>query len=226
MISLTKYPNLDTEQQSYNIPVFAVSKNTLEDMSKSWRILGTLVNNTKESDDISNYWDTTIKEAKSQVAKVPTSKKLKVYYAQTTITETPGPQTIMSSIIHTAGGQTMMNSKSETGVNATNESIDVSPEEIYQFDPDVIVCATAAGKNQIMTSSAWQSVSAVKNNRVYTVTKYAMLDSIQSLMGLVWTAKTLYPTTINLDVNQEIRTFYSKIYLNNNITNDDLAQTN
>jgi len=45
-------------------------------------------------------------------------------------------------------------------------------------------------------------------------------------MGLLWTAKTLYPDKVNIDLNKEVKTFYSKVYLDNNVTNDQISQTN
>jgi len=110
--------------------------------------------------------------------------------------------------------------------DATNESIAISMEEILKWNPDVIITKDAKGRDEILSSAAWKDVTAVKNKRVYASTKYEMLDRTQSLMGLLWTAKTLYPDKVTFDLNKEVRTFYSKVYLDNNVTDDQISKTN
>jgi len=108
----------------------------------------------------------------------------------------------------------------------TSEEIQVSLEQIYRWNPDVIITKTAKGRDEILSEDAWKDITAVKNNRVYASTKYEMLDRTQSLMGLLWTAKMLYPDKVEIDLNKEVKTFYSKVYLDNNVTNDQINQTN
>ncbi len=227
VISLNKDPNLDTEQSAYSVPVFATSKDDLEQMGKSWKVIGNLLNKQKEADGIYTYWENTLKKVEKQVAKVPKSKRLKVYYAASVVTNTPGPKTIMYNTIRIAGGKTIMDTMSETGTNATSESLQLSLEQIYQYDPDVIICATAAGKNEIMSSAAWKDIAAVKNNRVYVPSKYYMLDSLQALLASEWVAKTLYPQQVKINMSSEIRAFYKEIYNNTEtLTSEELSETN
>lgn len=226
VVSLTKDTDIDTEQKSFNIPVVAASKDTLPDIAKSWRFIGKLVGNEKEGNALGDYWDSTVKMVTAQTSKIKKNNKLKVYYAQSTVTNTVGTKTIMASVIDLAGGISFMEENTQKDSDATNESIPVSMEDICKWDPDVIITATESGKEQILASSMWKNMSAVKNNRVYASTKYEMLDRTQSLMGLLWTAKTLYPSQITYDLNKEVRTFYSKVYLDNNVTDDEITKPN
>jgi iron complex transport system substrate-binding protein len=36
----------------------------------------------------------------------------------------------------------------------------------------------------------------------------------------------LYPDKVKIDLNKEVKTFYSKVYLDNNVTDDEINQTN
>lgn len=226
VVSLTKDTNIDTEQKSFNIPVVAASKDTLVDIAKSWRFIGKLVGNEKEGNAMGDYWDSTVKMVKTQVSKIKKSNKLKVYYAQSSVTSTVGTKTIMASVIDLAGGISFMEQNAQKESDATNESIPVSMEAICKWNPDVIITANESGKEQILSSSTWKNIAAVQNNRVYASTKYEMLDRTQSLMGLLWTAKTLYPSQVTYDLNKEVKTFYSKVYLDNNVTNDEITKPN
>jgi iron complex transport system substrate-binding protein len=44
-------------------------------------------------------------------------------------------------------------------------------------------------------------------------------------MGLMWTAETLYPNEVTFDFNTETRDFYSKFYLYDNMTDEQIAET-
>lgn len=226
VITLTKDTKIESEQKKVGIPFVAASKDTLEDIANSWRLIGKIVGNEKEGNELGDYWDETIKNVTDQTSKINESDKLKVYYAQSDVTKTVGSRTIMASIISLAGGISLMEANPQMESVNTSEEIQVSLEQIYQWNPDVIITKTEKGRDEILSKDAWKDIVAVKNKRVYASTKYEMLDRTQSLMGLLWTAKVLYPDKVKIDLNKEVKTFYSKVYLDNNVTNDQIIQTN
>lgn len=225
VVSLTKDTNLETEQKSFRVPVVAVSKDTLHDIADSWRLIGKLVGNEKGGNELGDYWDKTVRMVTDQTDKIPKSDRLKVYYAQSPVMNTVGPKTIMASIIHLAGGISLMEAEPPPVSNDTNESIPVSMEKILQWNPDVILTKDAKGRSEILSSGAWKETSAVKSGRVYASLKYEMLDRTQSLMGLLWTAQTLYPGKMNYNLRQEVKKFYSKVYLDNSVTDREIGRT-
>ena len=226
VITLTKDTKIESEQKKVGIPFVAASKDTLTEIADSWRLIGKIVGNEKEGNELGDYWDETIKKVTDQTSKINESDKLKVYYAQSDVTKTVGSRTIMASIISLAGGISFMEANPQMESVNTSEEIQVSLEQIYRWNPDVIITKTAKGRDEILSEDAWKDITAVKNNRVYASTKYEMLDRTQSLMGLLWTAKMLYPDKVKIDLNKEVKTFYSKVYLDNNVTNDQINQTN
>ncbi|AKB51740.1 hypothetical protein MSBRW_2487 [Methanosarcina barkeri str. Wiesmoor] len=226
VITLTKDTKIESEQKKVGIPFIAASKDTLEEIADSWRLIGKIVGNEKEGNELGDYWDETIKKVTDQTSKIKESDKLKVYYAQPDVTKTVGSRTIMASIISLAGGISFMEANPQMESANTSEEIQVSLEQIYQWNPDVIITKTAKGRDEILSKDAWKDIAAVKNKRVYASTKYEMLDRTQSLMGLLWTAKVLYPDKVKIDLDKEVKTFYSKVYLDNNVTNDQISQTN
>ncbi|AKJ38116.1 MULTISPECIES: ABC transporter substrate-binding protein [Methanosarcina] len=226
VITLTKDTKIESEQKKVGIPFVAASKDTLEEIADSWRFIGKIVGNEKEGNELGDYWDETIKKVTNQTSKINDSDKLKVYYAQPDVTKTVGSRTIMASIISLAGGISFMEANPQMESANTSEEIQVSLEQIYQWNPDVIITKTAKGRDEILSKDAWKDIAAVKNKRVYASTKYEMLDRTQSLMGLLWTAKVLYPDKVKIDLDKEVKTFYSKVYLDNNVTNDQISQTN
>jgi len=226
VITLTKDMQIDQEQGKVGVPFVAASKDTLEEIADSWRLIGKIVGNEKEGNELGDYWDETVKMVTDQTSKINESDKPKVYYAQSEVTSTVGSKTIMASIINLAGGVSFIEANPQLQSVNTSEEVKVSLEQIYRWNPDVIITKTAKGRDEILSNDAWKDIAAVKNKRVYASTKYEMLDRTQSLMGLLWTAKMLHPDEVKIDLDKEVKTFYSKVYLDNNVTEDLINQTN
>jgi len=88
----------------------------------------------------------------------------------------------------------------------------------------VIITATAKGRDLILADPHWDTIKAVRNGRVYASLNWERLDGIQSLLGLIWAGIKLYPDKVKLDFEGETRRFYSRIYLNDDVTNDQIYQ--
>ena len=224
IVSLNKDPRLDKEREDFAAPVVAASKNTLEDYAASWRFIGEIVGNSREGNDLAEYWEKTMAEVARRVSEIPARERLRVYYAQASVTTTPGGKTIMSSIIRAAGGIAFFDDGSGPFARSEDEAVPASMEEIVMWNPDVIITGTADGRAQIQNDPHWASTNAVRNGRVYASLNFERLDGIQSLLGLVWTATKLYPDKVGLDFETATREFYSKIYLNNELTVDQIHQ--
>ncbi|MCK9183046.1 MAG: ABC transporter substrate-binding protein [Fibrobacteraceae bacterium] len=218
VISLSKDPNLDKEQTDFLVPVVATSKNSLDDYEKSWRFIGELVGNAKEGNELADYWHGVLTKVTSMTSKIPDKKRLKVYFAQSNINSTVGNRTIMASIIRSAGGINFYDVNPLTAQHEENESIVTPMEEILQWNPDVIITCTGRGRDEILLDPKWATINAVRNKRVYASLNFERLDGIPCLLGLVWTATTLYPDIVKLDFEKETKTFFSKIFLNDRIT--------
>ncbi|ODA42029.1 ABC transporter substrate-binding protein [Desulfosporosinus sp. BG] len=190
IISLTKDPKINDLTTKVNIPIIAVSKDTMADYEETMRLIGKIVGNESEANKLADYWQKSIDEVKRKVSVIPSDKRVKVFFAGASgVLTTPGTQTIMASIVDTAGGDNV--AKGLTG-NQTGESLPVSLEQILKWNPEVVIVGTQKGKDQIMSDTAWKDITAVKNNKVFVQSRYASLDGVTALMGLVWLEGKLY----------------------------------
>ncbi len=225
IVSMTKDPELDKEQIDYGAPVFAISKDELEHYEQSFRLMGILLGNEKEANELADYWNNTIGKVTKETSKIKEEDRLKVYYtSHNGPLSTVGPRTVMSSIIGLAGGINYYDTNNSLPpADQVNEAIIINVEQVIKWNPDVIITKTGSAKTSIMNDPQWKTINAVKDQRVYTVPRWESLDGMQSLMGLVWTAKTLYPDEVSFDLNKETRLFYSKFYLYDNMTDEQIA---
>lgn len=224
IVSLNKDPNLDQEQMNYSAPIIAISKDNLTHYEQSFRLLGKALGNEKDANELADYWTNNIKKVTDKTSNL---SKVKVYYASHDgPLSTVGPLTVMSSIIDLAGGIDMYDTNTTMApTDKVNERIIVNIEKILMWNPDVIITKTEAEKNTILEDPQWKPINAVKDGKVYAVPRWETLDGIQSIMGLMWTAEKLHPDKVDFDFNNETRAFYSKFYLYNNITDEQIAQT-
>lgn len=227
IVSMTKDPNLDQEQSDYAAPVVAISKDNLTDYEQSFRLMGKLLGDEEEADELADYWNDSITKVTNITSTIPEDQRVKVYYASHDgPLSTVGPLTVMSSIIDLAGGVDLYDTNTTlTSSQKVDEHLVVNIEQVLLWNPDVIITKTETEKNTILNDTQWQSINAVKNGRVYAAPRWESLDGIQSVMGLMWTAEKLYPDKVKFDFNNETREFYSEFYLYDNITDEQIAET-
>jgi iron complex transport system substrate-binding protein len=227
IVSMTKDPNLDQEQIDYAAPVVAISKDNLTDYEQSFRLMGKVLGNEEEANELADYWNNSIKKVTDITSTIPENQSVKVYYASHDgPLSTVGPLTVMSSIIDLSGGVDLYDTNiSLTSAQKVDEHIVVNIEQVLLWNPDVIITKTETEKDTILNDTQWQSINAVKNGKVYAAPRWESLDGIQSIMGLMWTAEKLHPDKVAFDFNNETRAFYSEFYLYDNITDEQIAET-
>ncbi|WP_165870232.1 iron ABC transporter substrate-binding protein [Cricetibacter osteomyelitidis] len=105
----------------------------------------------------------------------------------------------------------------------------VSMEQILRWDPDVII---THDKNfyagLIAKAPLWQSVSAVKNQKIYLIPAepFGWLDQppgINRLLGAVWLAHKLYPEQLNKQEAGILIKEYFNIFYQYNLSEQELA---
>lgn len=225
VVSMTKDPNVEKEQDTFNIPVITVKKDMIEDYEPSFRLMGKLLGNDAEGNELGDYWSDVITRVKDASSKIPKDQQVKVFYTGATSKTAPGAATIMSSIVRNAGGIPYADAIS-LGGDQTNEGITVSVEDIIKWNPDVIIGQNSNVTQEILTDAVWKDTSARKNNRVYCAPKYEFPDGITSIVGLMWVAETLYPDQMPFDIPQESRDFFQKFYMVSDLTDEQIAMKN
>ncbi len=224
VVTIVRHPNLDEFAAQLGVPVVTFAKDSLPLYAKSLRMLGTLVGNEDKADKLADYWEATLKQVTDETAKVPAEQRLRVYYANSGILTTPGPASIMASIMNLAGG----NNVGKGLTDRSNEDIEVSLEQVISWDPEVIFVGTASDKQKIMSDPGWAVISAVKNNRVYVRLTYGSTDGIEALMGLLWAQNMLlHPGDAAADqrFTQTMKEYYA-LFFNYQITPAEITEVN
>lgn len=219
VIDMTKDANLEQLQTRLQIPIVAISKDNLNAIGESFRMVGNLVGNSQGGNKLGDYWDGLITRVTNAVAAIPPAERqVKVYYANSSLLSTVGTGTIMSSVMTMAGGIDYATANQNSVTQTTSESIALSLEQVLLWNPDVIITKTASERDSLVSNADWANVNALKKGRVFCCPEYERMDDMSAAISLVWTAKTLYPDKINFDLPQECKAFYSLFFKNDSMT--------
>ena len=113
-------------------------------------------------------------------------------------------------------------SSSTQDVPAEKTNAVITMEQVYEWDPDVIVITNFTQAkpddlyNNAIGSDDWSNVSAVKNKRVYKMplgTYRTYTPSVDSPMTLEWLAQAVYPELFkDMDVKADEKEYYQNLF--------------
>ncbi|UAX00694.1 ABC transporter substrate-binding protein [Proteus terrae] len=159
---------------------------------------------------------------KSAVSEISTNKPMKVYHAFGSPLRTSGAPSLNHDWITLAGG---INVAEHWFDNVPSRAGDVSLEQVIHANPDVIVTMYARDTEIIKNAPEWQSISAVREGRVYTNPKglfWWCRETTEEALQFLWLATVLYPEqTKHINISKETQQFY-KTFFNITLTDQQL----
>lgn len=107
-------------------------------------------------------------------------------------------------------------------VNADNANAVITMEQVYEWDPDVIVITNFTPTtpedlyNNAIGDDDWSNVTAVKDKRVYKMplgSYRTYTPGVDTPMTLEWLAQAVYPEIFSsYDVKNDVKDYYKTLY--------------
>lgn len=107
-------------------------------------------------------------------------------------------------------------------VNADNANAVITMEQVYEWDPDVIVITNFTPTtpddlyNNAIGDDDWSNVTAVKDKRVYKMplgSYRTYTPGVDTPMTLEWLAQAVYPEIFaDYDVKSDVKDYYKTLY--------------
>lgn len=220
--------NADKLQKQLSIPVVLIDDD-FDKMGEVYRFLGNVLSDVKRGNELAEYTEATIKQAKDITAKIPEDKKVTVYYAEEKLGLNTDPKgSPHSRLIDLTGGINVANVKTSSGYGREAVSI----EQVMAWNPDFIISCIDNGYDdsgsyeKILNDSKWSSIKAVKDKNVYQTptAPFNWFDrppSVNTLIGIKWTQNLLYPEYASYDIKKETKEFY-KLFYHYDLTDEDV----
>lgn len=208
----------DMIQKQTGIPVVVVNA-PLTGLDRSLELIGSITGDAARAKQLADYARRTIDSIGEAVATVPERKRVRVYYAEGPdgfLTDPTG--SFHTEVLDFARGVNVADVLLQGGYGRSA----VSPEQLYAWQPDVIIVNTdkegpAMTRAALAASPLWSPVKAVKDGRVYQVPNapfdwFDRPPSVNRLIGAWWLAGLLYPDLVRVDLVAETKAFYSLFY--------------
>ena len=210
--------------EKLGIPVVAVAADNVEEYADTFDFLGNLLNREQRAKELSAYARKTLDEVKTAVAKIPASRRVKVYNTRVGGLNAACVDSHHARLIPIAGGINPVPcvSKVFTGIEKLNI------EQVILMNPDVILSLDAEFAKDVYKDNRWAGISAVKSKKVYLAPSspsnwFDGPPSHMGLLGLQWLANILYPRDYPKDIEKETLDFI-KLFFQLDLTREDVRK--
>lgn len=210
---------------SLSIPLVSVHLENIEDYPQAIRFLADVVNRKERGEILYAYAVDALNEVKAVTARIPDTKKVRVYYAEGMdglSTERSG--SLHAELIPLAGG---LNVHKGDAIDRYGME-KISMEQLLLYDPDVVLVKEKAFFDTIYLDSRWRNLRAVRQKRVYLIPDkpfnwFDRPPSFMRLLGVKWLLNTLHPELYRIDTAAETRAFY-KLFLGVELSDRDVLE--
>lgn len=217
-ISASDISTAEDLQDATGIPVVLVD-GSFDNIANAYRMVGDIMGRQDRAEEIAAYLETVYEDVTTAVADIPEDERVTLYYAEGPFGLSTEPDVSMhAKCFVEAGAKNVAEvplSTSGFGMSA------VSLESVIKWDPEVIIAwddkVRGGADDLIRTSDDWSDIRAVQTGRVYTMPNvpFAWCDrppGVNRFLGLQWVANMLYPDRYDVDMVEEVKQFYQRLY--------------
>lgn len=216
--------DLDALQKQTGIPVVFVEAD-LSHMAKAYRTLGKLLSKEQRGEKLAKYVDRTMDMAEKNRAKIPEDKQKSVAYTSgVTGLNANANGSVQAQVMDIVGAK---NAVTVAQVSNKGGGNTINMEQLYTFNPDVIILTADGPYAQVGTDRVWNKLKAVKDGKYYQIPEepYNWMSnppSMNMLLGVRWLGNLLYPDIYQYDMKAEAQKFY-KLFWNYSLSDQAAA---
>ena len=202
--------------ETMGIPYVVVDYGTVDEQIDAIRLVGEVCGGeaADKANKIADYYQDTVDLVEERTAQVPEDERRSVYHSINSALLTDGEGSLGSDWIERAGGISV--SASEQGSNGS-EDYNATLEQVYAWNPDVIVCNVAATADEILEDEQWAGMDAVEAGEVHAIPismgRWGQRGDPETFFGMVWLGKTLYPDLYeDIDLRETVESYYQDFF--------------
>lgn len=189
------------------IPTIAANYQNRQDLYGGMRLLGRIFGQSLRAETVIARMDRIFDLIRKNIAPVPRNMRQKALWLYGKPTLVAGSDNLNNDLFSLIGA---INPAAEI----RQQNPEVSIEQIIRWNPDILFIwgSSRYGPQNILGNPQWQSVAAVRTRRVYKMPVWSTWSPRLAPEAL-WMAARLYPDAFReVDVIQEIDTFYHDVY--------------
>lgn len=207
--------DLDALQEQVGIPVVFLEAGVVH-MEEMYRTLGTLLSGKEaRGNALADFAAETVAMAAENSAKVTDEERVSVMYTSgVTGLDTNAAGSTQAQVLDLVGAE---NAIVVSDVSNKGGGNTINMEQLYNFDPDVIVFSAGSMYETAAEDPAWQQLTAIQNGTYCEMPSlpYNWLSnppSINMLLGVWWLGNLLYPQYYDYDMTAKTQEMYSILW--------------
>ena len=205
--------DMDSIQEQLGIPTIFIEA-TLESMSECYTTLGDVLGMPDEAKTLSDYCNTVYNNTIDKMATISDDKKVSLLYC---LGDT-GTNVIAKGSFHAEVLDLLSNNAAVLDDPSSKGSgNEVSLEQIYLWNPNIILFAPGSIYDSVGTDTSWLELDAITDGHYYEVPvgPYNWMGfppSVNRYIGMIWLSNLLYPDVFPYDLYQETANYYKLFY--------------
>lgn len=211
-IKKTTVEDLDTLQKQTGIPsVYVVT--SLQDMGKTYRVLGELLGKQERCEELAQFCETTYQRTMEIMEKVGDKKVRSLF-----VVGEQGLNVLAKNSYH-AELIDMLTDNVAVVDNPLSKGLgnEVTMEQIALWNPDFVIFDAGSIYRDVAKMASWNEIAGIVAGRYVEVPSaphnwMGMPPSVQRFLGMIWLTAVLYPDYCDYDVQEEICQYYKLFY--------------
>jgi len=198
--------------EKLGIPYLVVEYADMEEQMAALQMIGNALGGEAEAraTAVNAYYAQVIGQAREIAATIPEEARCRVYHAINEITRTDGLDSLGYDWI-TCVGAVCVSAEGSKYLEGTDYV--ASAEQIFAWDPDVVICNEESTARYIRETARWAGLRAVRDGDVYNIpvgaTRWGQRGSLETFFAILWLGDTLYPEYYaQIDLKEEVFSFY------------------
>ncbi|MBR4869499.1 MAG: ABC transporter substrate-binding protein [Oscillospiraceae bacterium] len=214
--------DLDALSAQTGLPVIFLATD-LPNMEDAFRTLGTLLGEEERCNALADFVDKTLAMAEENAALITDPVSI-MYTTGETGLDTNARGSTQAQVIEIIGAENAIVVEDIVHKNGGNT---IGMEQLYHFDPEVIICAPSVPVEKLMADATWQELTAVQNEQMFSIPSdpYNFVSnppSMNMLLGVYWLGNLAYPELYDYDMAEVVQEFYS-LFWNCHLSYEDAA---
>jgi len=203
--------DMDAVQKQTGIPTVFIQAD-LQNMAHAYRMLGEILSGKKErGEELAGFIDETMTMATKNRAQISPEDRISVMYTSgTSGLNSNAKGSVQSQVIELVGAENavVVDDISNKGGGNT-----VSLEQLYLFDPDMILFTTGSVYSSVSQDPAWMRLKAISSDSYYEIPgmPYNWMSnppSLNMVFGIWWFGNLLYPDVYSYDMKEKAKEMY------------------
>ena len=218
--------DLDALQKQIGIPVIFLEAD-VPHMEEMYRTLGSILSGKEErGNELADFAAETVAMAAENSAKITDEERVRVMYTSgVSGLDTNADGSTQAQVLSLIGAENAIVVPEVSNRGGGNT---INLEQLYNFDPDVIVFAAGSIYGTAAEDPAWNQLSAIRDGRYYEIPgmPYNWLSnppSINMLLGVWWLGNLLYPQYYDYDMAEKAQEAF-RVLWNYELSADEAAE--